>query len=72
MFKFTVHPEDGEKLDEVLIDIITSAAFFKKKEIEIENDDNGFSFTFRGYCPNEYFLYLNAKYDASFDYIFTK
>jgi hypothetical protein len=30
-YKFTIHPEDGESLSEVFMDIITSAAFFKKK-----------------------------------------
>ncbi len=66
-YKFTIHPEDGESLSEVFMDIITSAAFFKKKQLEIENDEKGLSFIFEGYCPNQYFLYLNAKYDASFD-----
>jgi len=66
-YKFTIHPEDGESLSEVFMDIITSAAFFKKKQLEIENEGDGFSFIINGYCPNQYFLYLNAKYDASFD-----
>jgi hypothetical protein len=66
-FKFTIYPEDGETLNEVFMDIVVSAAFFKKKQLEIENDRNGFSFIIDGYCPNQYFLYLNAKYDASFD-----
>jgi len=66
-YKFTIHPEDGESLSEVFMDIITSAAFFKKKQLKIENEENGLSFIIDGYCPNQYFLYLNAKYDASFD-----
>jgi len=66
-FKITVSPQEQEKLSSVLMDIITSAAFFGKKDIDIEQEAESFTFIFHGYCPNEYLSYLNWKYDMSLE-----
>jgi hypothetical protein len=69
-FEITVRSEEGEKerLDSLVMDIITSAAYFGKKEVEIEHTNGALKFVFWGYCPNEYLRYLNHKYDLHLNY----
>lgn len=68
-FKISVSPEEHETLNAILMDIITSASFFERKNIEVEQEGNGLSFMFHGYCPNEYLNYLNWKYDLALECI---
>ena len=51
------------------MDIITSASFFQRKDVDIQQEREAFIFMFPGYCPNEYLSYLNWKYDLSLEYI---
>ena len=67
-FNLTVRPQENEKLSAILMDIITSAAYFDRKNVEIEQDNESFTFVFHGYCPNEYLRYLNWKYDLAIGY----
>jgi hypothetical protein len=64
--KITLHMYNERKL-EVLMDIITSAAYFNNRGIELKQEDKNLSFVFNKHCPNEYIEYLDEKYDASFD-----
>ena len=66
-FKLTLTSEEPGNLSAILVDIITSAAYFGKRDIEIEQDNESFTFLFNGHCPNEYLRYLNFKYDLAID-----
>lgn len=63
----TVCPENGGTLDSIVADLITSAAYYGGREIEIEEGGEEFSVTFPGNCPRRYFKYLKRKYDVSFE-----
>ncbi len=68
-FKIKIRSEENDKLDGVVIDIITSAAFFQRKNVDIQQEREEFTFMFQGHCPNEYLAYLSDKYDLSLDYV---
>lgn len=67
-FKIGVRSEKNDGLNAIVTDLITSAAFFQRKDIDIQQDENEFSFIFHGHCPNDYLFYLSEKYDLSLEY----
>ena len=60
---------EGNKKHKILIDIITSVAYFKIGKIEVQEDGQELIFRLNGHLPNEYLFYLNRKYELSVDYI---
>lgn len=64
-----ISPKDDKKPNDVLVDIITSAAFFNRKKIRIWQDEDMLAFIIRGYCPREYLSYLARGYNVSLEYI---
>lgn len=63
-----LRPPESGKLNSILVDIITSAAYFDKRDIEIEQEEDCLRFIISGDCPKEYMNYLSWKYDLARGY----
>lgn len=64
-FKLTLCPREPGKLNDILVDIITSAAYFNKRDVEIQQNSGYLIFVFPGDCPEKYLDYLRREYNLS-------
>jgi len=61
--KIRVCCSEKEK-SKILIDLITSAAYYGRKNIDIQERGNWLEFVWEMFCPELYLDYLKRKYEG--------